>query len=59
VGCRSAVHDLGVGPMDRHLVEGSDQTRLIPGPVRRRGRKLRRRKGGVGLVRRRKRWSRR
>ena len=33
VGCRSAVHDPGVGPLNRHLVEGGNQAGLIPGSV--------------------------
>ena len=55
MGCRSGVHDPGVGPLDRHLVEGGDQACLIPpawSPIRRgtgRAGELRRREGGVRL----------
>ena len=59
VGCRSAVHDPGVGALNRHLVEGGDQAGLILGSVRRGRRELGRREGSLSLMQRWGRWGRR
>jgi hypothetical protein len=61
VGCRSAVHDPGGRPLNRHLIEGGDQASRVSGaipiPWQRSG-VLGRREGSVRLWRGRRRWRR-